>query len=226
MDEKLRRCFREALVTDHEPQPSTDIIWLQDTGHQPFGFWKEKLTEKERLLLMMIYDEYLHVPLPQTEAEKAWADVLLNGQEELPEMSEVRLIHFHLEQTIDDFESFHEVWYSIIGQQAPVLWRNQNHGFVVTEELKHEEEPEYSSFIEAISTDFYVDLTLLIGSPCHESTVRRQYEWEVRCFQAALNSKTNKQIFNEHEAIPYYFMEDMNAEKKQDSLAYLLSPTD
>ncbi|WP_100406525.1 PucR family transcriptional regulator [Bacillus solitudinis] len=223
IQQTLKQHFSDALVTNHPPHPHPDILWLQDDKKQPIGFWKDKITVKERTLLSMLLDDYQHVPQPQSKSEKLWMKWLFDEESTIPQTDLIRFIHFHLDREIEDYDSFQEVWTNVALNETTLLWLDKLHGIIVTEEQVHAETPDYLGFVEAIASDFYVDLTLLIGSTVKTAFSREQFSWENDCFRAVLKANPNKQVFLEHEAIVYYILSTLETKKKHYILEHILS---
>ncbi|WP_165763722.1 PucR family transcriptional regulator [Halalkalibacter urbisdiaboli] len=214
MYQTLKHHFADAIVNNLPAHPHPDILWLQDEHKEPIGFWKSKLTEKEQALLTMLLEKHQHTPQPSSNVEKRWMSWLFQESPNVPQGKTVRFIHFHLDRSIDDYESFQEVWASIATNETAILWIDQHNGLIVTEETE-EETPDYIGFVEAIASDFYIDLSLLIGSNVEVELSKSQFHWERSCFQAAIAANPSKQVFHEHEAIPYFLLDHLPFEQKQ-----------
>ncbi len=224
MDEKIKRQFANAIATERYQQSNSTILWLEDDNQQPIGFIKEKLTDNEQLLLSVMFRSYQPIPALTSLKEKQWSDWLFHQGAKPPRPKSVRMIHFLLEKQIEDTDSFRDVWESVLGSSMVLLWITPTRGIIIFDASSEEDTSDYVSFSEAIATDFYVDLTLLIGSTKHIDQSLTQFSWESSCFEAVLHSKTSKRVYYEYEAIPYLLIQPLSTDQRSAFLDRMLDP--
>lgn len=223
MNEKIKRQFADAISTATY-HPSPDILWLEDDNQQPIGFIKEKLTERELLLLSVMFQSYQPLPLPKPGKEKQWADWLFNQGAQPSNPQSVRMIHFSLEKRIEDIASFRDVWESVLGSSMLLLWTTPTQGIIISDGATEDDDPDYISFSEAIATDFYVDLTILIGAMHDINHSLTTFAWERSCFKAVLYGKTSKRVYYEYEAVPYLLIQSLPSDQRLQFLTRMLDP--
>lgn len=203
--QSLKRQFGQAVTTDPANYHRLDVLWLQDEQSKPIGFYREHLTKREQQLLMLLLPIWKPFPEPETVSEKRWKDWLFQDHSDKvapPTDEAVRFIHFSLAETIDTYSDFYEAWQNQLAGLHTIIWIDSLHGVVI--DHGDDEVNGFSNFVQAIATDFYVDLTLLIGSTCLIDHARSTFNWEQACFKAALPYVNAQHIFKEHEAVPYY----------------------
>lgn len=206
--ESIKRQFEQAITTDPNDFKRLDVLWLQDEQFQPIGFFKEQLTEREQQLLKLLLQPWTPFPSADTPLEKSWHTWLFENISMAPppsSSSTIRFIHFSLDESIDTFTDFHEAWRNQISGTLTLLWIDSLHGVVIQE--GNEEDHDFSSFVQAIASDFFIDLSLLIGSACTVEQARDQFKWEQSCFKAGMPHVNAQHIFYEHQAVPYYLIQ-------------------
>ncbi|WYP27733.1 helix-turn-helix domain-containing protein [Alkalihalobacillus sp. FSL W8-0930] len=206
--ESLKRQFGSAMTTNPSDYHRLDVLWLQDEQSKPIGFYKEHLSQREQQLLLLLLPVWKPYPVPETVSEKQWKEWLFQDPTHpvsAPTHESVRFVHFSLSESIDTYTDFHEAWQNQLPGLHTMIWMDALNGVVI--DRVDDETSEFSHFIQAIATDFYVDLTLLIGSTRTIEQARSTFTWEQACFRAALPHVNKQHIFKEHEAIPYYLIQ-------------------
>ncbi|MDQ0205299.1 helix-turn-helix domain-containing protein [Alkalicoccobacillus murimartini] len=203
--QSLKRQFGQAVTTNSNEYHQTNVLWLQDEQSKPIGFYKDQLTSREQQLLTLLLPAWKPFPEAITVSEKRWKDWLFlesTKHLEVPTTEPVRFIHFSLGESVDTYADFHEVWQNQLVNLHSILWMDSLHGVVI--DTGQDEVNGFRSFVQAIATDFYIDLSLLIGSTVNINEARSRFKWEQACFKAALPHVNAQHIFKEHEAVPYY----------------------
>ncbi|WP_218197400.1 hypothetical protein, partial [Pseudomonas sp. 2995-1] len=79
-----------------------------------------------------------------------------------------------------------------------------------------EEENDEESIIDTITSDFFVQIVLYIGSPITTvELLQNQFNWETSVFHIVRSISPTKRIYHEHEIISYYLLKDMSEETKK-----------
>ncbi|WP_413374622.1 PucR family transcriptional regulator [Alkalihalobacillus sp. 1P02AB] len=202
--DKLKRVFDEVIVKNQRPSAHDSLLWLNIEG-EAIGFNRERLTEKELLLLKELYPKFVHIPEPKTTEENEWNKWFLEERELAPNSASIRFIHFTLEQSIDDYDAFHDIWDSMSEEPSSIIWFSQKNGVVINTNEMDREENDYESLIDAMSSDFYADVTILIGSEVAEPKTE-QFKWEQQCLEYIQGLNPKKRVFHIHEAYVYYLL--------------------
>ncbi|WP_218240593.1 hypothetical protein, partial [Pseudomonas sp. 2822-17] len=95
---------------------------------------------------------------------------------------------------------------SLFPTSPAFLWRNKNEGLLVQAIDEHfEEENDEESIIDTITSDFFVQIVLYIGSPITTvELLQNQFNWETSVFHIVRSISPTKRIYHEHEIISYY----------------------
>ncbi|KGA98050.1 hypothetical protein AJ85_07115 [Alkalihalobacillus alcalophilus ATCC 27647 = CGMCC 1.3604] len=200
--DKLKRVFAEGIVKNQRPSVHDSLLWLNIEG-EAIGFKREHLTEKELLLLKELYPEFVHIPEPKTPEENEWNKWFLGERNLAPNTANIRFIHFTLEQSIDDYDAFHDIWDSMSEEPSSIIWFSQKNGVVINTNEMTREKNDFESLIDAMSSDFYADLTILIGAEVAEPKME-QFKWEQQCLENIQSLNPKKRVFHIHEAYVYY----------------------
>ncbi|GAF65736.1 putative transcriptional regulator [Bacillus sp. TS-2] len=203
--EKLLRLFDSAIIKNSSSQASNNTLRLM-IEEEVIHFDLELLTEKEVLLLKELFNEPITIPAPQSPLEEKWRNWLIHDSPSPPIKSQVRFIHFLLDKSIDDYQAFHEIWDSLLEKTTSIIWISPTYGIVIHIDDTLDDEVEYQSLIEAMSTDFYVNLSLLMGSQTAASNSKSQFLWEKKCFEIAKRHHQKKHYFDEHEASAIFLL--------------------
>ncbi|TSB45804.1 helix-turn-helix domain-containing protein [Alkalicoccobacillus porphyridii] len=206
--QSLKRQFDQAITTNPEDYRRTDVLWLQDDQSQPIGFYKNEITTREQQLLKLLLPQWKPFPIPETVMEVSWSNWLFEESaiDKIPPVvGSIRFIHFSLDESIDTYNDFHEAWQNQISGMLTILWVDSLSGIVIHQ--AEEDENDFLSFVQAIATDFYIDMSLLIGTECTTQQAKQRFNWEQACFRAALPHVNAQHIFYAHQAVPYYLIQ-------------------
>ncbi|MET3505847.1 PucR family transcriptional regulator [Halalkalibacter oceani] len=215
MIEKVKRQFAGAIFPGSYQPDAEGVLWFEGEDEKPLGFVKAKLTENEQMLLSLLLEAYRPLPLPKSLSEKQWADWLFHQGKPPTQPESVQLIHFLLEKQIEDVAAFQQIWESEFDLSMTFLWISPTRGVIVTDARQQDyESPDYLSFCEALSTDFYVDVTLLIGASQPRSLAKSQFQWESACFDRFVAPKKRKRVYYEYELIPYFWLQSLSAQER------------
>ncbi|WP_062050565.1 CdaR family transcriptional regulator [Bacillus sp. JCM 19034] len=221
MNEKILNQFQHAIVTETN-EKYENVLWLEDETKQPIGFLKDQLTDNEQLLLTMLFNPIDSTPKPVSIHEENWSSFLLNDGSQPREPKVIRMIHFTLDKRIDDLDSFRDVWNTILDTPVIIVWTSATRGIIILDTEMEEELPDFISINQAIASDFYVDMTLLVGSSHQVEKTKGRLNWELACMNSLIKAKVIRRVFYEHEAIPYLLLESLTIENREQFLSRLL----
>ncbi|WEG17608.1 helix-turn-helix domain-containing protein [Alkalihalophilus pseudofirmus] len=225
MNEKIKRLFEKAIVPAHITPPHPEVLWLIDDSASLLGFWRDQLNEKETALLTYFYKEYQHTPKAVTYTDKEWRAWLLESDVRQPNIERpVRLIHFHLSESIDDYEALSSTWQEAFPHVITIVWVHQQYGVVVLESIDgYGDEMDIESFAEAISMDFYLDLYTLIGIESTVENSRESFLFQHELFQYLLSKSHPKHVYKEQEVLLLYLMRNSTGKEMDRIIQRLIS---
>ncbi len=213
MDDNIKRLFHDAQVEPSLTPPHSDVLWIHPAGSTPIGFWKDRLSEKEQALLVLLYKEYQHLPQPTSTSDRLWTEWLLHDSTVPPINKDVQFIHLFLDETIDDYPSFSETLHAAIPQTESLVWIDEQYAVLVLLVEDYFDPVDYEGFVEAIATDFYIDLYLMIGLKTEVSQTKAAFEWQRKAFYHLKKNQTKKHVYHEHELIPLDLMRTISKEE-------------
>ncbi|MBU9720746.1 MULTISPECIES: PucR family transcriptional regulator [Bacillaceae] len=215
---RLKKNYSFAIPSNSQDIPPSSRLTVTDIEGTRLTFDKRKLTEDEATLLDTLFNEketdLFH---GKTKLEQLLYDTLLNKQElntsELENhlTTPFRFIYFTVKGTLGNNEQFEEAMKSLFPTSPVCLWRNKSEGFLVQVIDEHfEEENDEESIIDTITSDFFVQIILYIGSPITSmNNIQTHFNWETSVFHIVRGFSPTKRIFHEHEIVPYFLLKDI-----------------
>ncbi|MED3647484.1 PucR family transcriptional regulator [Halalkalibacterium halodurans] len=221
--EQLKRHFQDAIVTfDQEEKSHEDIDWFRTENHDVIGIKRNLITSRERVLLNMLLEPYSLAPQPKTVEEEQWAAWIFKGQGAPPAKGQLQLIHFQLDQPVDQYEAFQEAWTSIGHDSFILLWQSEKTGIVLLFNHSIDDPLALEGFTEALSSDFYFNVFLLVGLPHQTEATPALFRFEQHAFQTAVERKSKQEIWYGVEAIPHLLFSEATTNTKRDLIDHLL----
>lgn len=196
-------------------------------------FDKRELSNDEIMLLETLFFEKADMILePKTPTEKKLFNYLTgNGHEDDEEGIKntisfpCRFIHFTIQGSLADRTDFEDAMKNLFISSHDLLWLTPKSGFFVQaiDEFFEEDIP-IESIVDTIVSDFYVQLSVFIGSPIASfEELKERFTWENEVFEITRQSIPSKKIFFEQEIIPYLLFKDLQDTTKKKLLS-LLAP--
>ncbi|MBU9711286.1 PucR family transcriptional regulator [Evansella tamaricis] len=229
---RLKSNYSFAIPKDANDIPLSSRLTLSDKEGTSITFDKRKLTEEEATLLDTLFNEKLeqsnHGKSPLEENLIGWL-FNLNQQEGDRTLIEknlnfpFRFIHFSIKGVLGDYDEFEEAMKSLFPTSPVLLWRNKFEGILFqTIDAYFEEENDEESIADTITSDFFVQISLYVGSPITSfDTIQSQYNWETSIFHIVRSISPTKRLFLEHEIVPYFLLRDLSDETKKMTLEML-----
>ncbi len=208
MLEKLMKHYRNSITTDISQQ--SGFLWFITDDGEPFGISQSDISDEEsRLLRSMfnIYENDANTPV-YSSAQLKWESIL-SGDESTDEETFYRFVHFFSKQPITDFISFSEAVNGLFPEDA-VLLLNKNHkGGVIIETSKQEFiDTPYEALKDMLSTDFYIDISVYIGSYHHQlAQAKETYEHEQQQFIEVKNQLLPKSVYTIADVVPQLLLQ-------------------
>ncbi|PYZ98871.1 hypothetical protein CR205_09960 [Alteribacter lacisalsi] len=216
MLDKIEKKYAHALAGTGD-EASATLLTLQDEAGRKIKLKRSALTEEEESLLNTLFGGSAgHRAAPVTESDQCWTDLLLNG--ELPDHKSlslpVRFIHFSLKGELSDHEGFTVAVNSLFSSAEALVWSNSSDGVLVQrlDENFEDDQPDQRT-LDALTGDFYVQLSFFSGSPQSESgMLKQQFEQEQRMFKAARTYSPSQHVYHEKEVLSHWLLNSLDNE--------------
>ncbi|WP_096440254.1 PucR family transcriptional regulator [Alteribacter populi] len=229
MFEKLKEKYSHAIVPSGGIAEENDtILTIEDANGAQLSLIENQLSQDEKHLLCTLFTPIEEQAiLPTTKTEQIWTRMLIYKQKPVksPVPLPVRFIHFHVKGNLTDLDGFAEAMHSLFSSTEGLLWKNKEEGVLIQlMDADFEEEAFDESVLDALISDFYVELSIYIGSSQQESSkLAERYEMETETFQTARSFSPSQTIFYEHEVLTHWFLSTLD-EKVKSRLKSLLQP--
>lgn len=164
MLDKLKKHYKNSITTDLSRQ--SGFLWFITNEGEPFGVSKSALSDSEVHLLQSMFDLFENdtVTHTYTFAQSRWKSIL-SGDHSIDEEHFYRFVHFFSKQPITDYASFSEAVNGLFPEDAVLLINDDYKSGVIIETSKQEfSETPYEALKDMLSTDFYIDISVYIGS--------------------------------------------------------------
>ncbi|ADU29707.1 PucR family transcriptional regulator [Evansella cellulosilytica] len=229
---RLKSKYAYAIVDDPYTISSAFRLTVADANGDVLTFDKRQLEFEEKDMLETIFDVIdprSVIASPGIEEDLyTW---LVN--EEDTELSLIkkyislpcRIIHFYIKGSLSEQSDFEEAMKSLFPSSVVFLWLNPFKGILIEKiDNDSDESPTEKSIVDTIASDFYVQLSLYIGTTISSlENLRSQFSWEDRVFDIVKKVIPSKNIFIEQEVIPFLMMNDLTDETKK-TMSEMLSP--
>ncbi|MED4037079.1 PucR family transcriptional regulator [Niallia taxi] len=167
MKQKLLTYFHGAV---EQTTPPSDFQldsyhWFHIDGENGwFGFQKSEMDLSQFDLLKTLFNHYLPEGIMENREETMWSEYLYFGGM-LPDnpCENFRIIQFQINDPHVDKDAIETVFKGFTHSSSMVIWNGANRGIIVERNGNFLEDEEYSSFAEAIQSDFYFTITFYIG---------------------------------------------------------------
>jgi DNA-binding PucR family transcriptional regulator len=214
MLQKLKAHYRDLLTTDLSRQKG--YIWYITKEGAPFGLNQSEISHQEIQLLNTMFDEYKTEPLCYTPLQEKWKS-LLTGDQPQSGQKFYRFIHFFSKQPIMEYTAFLEAVNGLFPLDAILLLNEDFKSGVIIETSKPDNsDTPYEALKDMISTDFYMDLSIYIGSFNNElDLAKTTYQLEKEQFLIVKNSLPPKAVYTAADVIPLLLIQSLGKEAKK-----------
>jgi hypothetical protein len=167
MKHKLLTYFPGAVEQSAPPSliQLIDYHWFHIEGENGwFGFQKNEMNDSQFDLLKTLFQHYMPENNKENTEEFKWSQYLFFGGS-LPEKTceNFRIIQFQINNTPIDKEAVETVFKGFIHRSSIIIWNGANRGSILERDGHFLDDEEYSSFAEALQSDFYFTITFYIG---------------------------------------------------------------
>lgn len=219
MLENLKQHYKDAMTLDKNVT-DTNYEWFRTDLGQTFGILKTALTEKERDLLITLFQQATPTfEDTYTTNERKWFNYLFQSEQNqtpLPtDQVTVRFYYFYLKRPIDDKQNFEEAIRGMINSKL-IIWLSYSNGIII------EEKPSITVDVEMIkdlcgtlTTDLYVETYLYVGQlQKNDADLKEKFTLEQKCFQSLYRSATQEKALTFYEALPLLIMQSPTSIQK------------
>ncbi|WNB91469.1 helix-turn-helix domain-containing protein [Bacillus sp. NEB1478] len=219
---KLKKHYKDSITTNLVHQ--TDYVWFITHAGEPFGIRRSTLSDSELKLLSSMFENYkVETSITYSTAQQKWKD-LISGRTINETIEFYRYIHFFSKQPVSDYFAFSEAVNGLFPDETVLLLNEDQLSGVIIETSKQDvNDTPYEALKDMLSTDFYIDLNIYLGSYNNEQTNAKQtYERERAQFLLIKNNLPPKSIYTTADAIPLLLLQDSSSqllETLQSSLA-------
>ncbi|MFG6496523.1 helix-turn-helix domain-containing protein [Fictibacillus sp. UD] len=210
MLDKLKKHYRNSITTDTSQQ--SGFLWFITDDGAPFGISQSAISDSESRLLRSMFNIYENDTIPAySSAQLKWESILL-GNESTDEESFYRFVHFFSKQPITDFISFSEAVNGLFPEDAVLLLNKDHKGGVIIETSKQEfTDTPYEALKDMLSTDFYIDISVYIGSYHHQlAHAKESFEREQQQFIEVKNQLLPKSVYTIADVVPQLLLQSAN----------------
>lgn len=232
MIEKLKKLYKDSFIISSVGTDENYLWFLTDTGDQ-FGIKKSALSEKEITLLGTLFEVHDIKSNPKTEEQVMWSKYLFSNDSELwtgiPNslFTHCRFIHFRISKPIIDYQNFELAVKALFPSDLIIVWENSQQGIFI-EKISQNSLIEINNLedvVEIFTSDFYIDVHLLIGNVYElVSDVKTRFTFERNAFNTAINYLHKQRVYLLQDIIPILLLENMNPKTKKD-ISFILQET-
>lgn len=222
MYKKLKKYFPS--LQSYETIPSeldSDFTWFMAENGRIVGIDTEELTDKDEALLTMFLEPFDDVFPQITEEEKKWRKFVQTKEDHMDVDMQVdfRFIYFRIPSELLTPLSFKSALNQLFQKETIILWESKTDGVIV--DMKQDELKEFISFNEIIDiliSDLYSKVRFFVG-PYLSSLehVKNYYDRIIEQADVALSYSENN-VVSYLEAIPYFIIEQIQPELKEELL--------
>lgn len=222
MYKKLKKYFPS--LQSYETIPSeldSDFTWFMAENGRIVGIDTEELTDKDEALLTMFLEPFDDVFPQITEEEKKWREFVQTKEDHVDVDMQVdfRFIYFRIPSELLTPLSFKSALNQLFQKETIILWESKTDGVIV--DMKQDELEEFISLNEIIDiliSDLYSKVRFFVG-PYLSSLehVKNYYDRIIEQADVALSYSENN-VVSYLEAIPYFIIEQIQPELKEELL--------
>ncbi|WP_051353038.1 PucR family transcriptional regulator [Thalassobacillus devorans] len=188
--------------------------WFQTDTEEIIGIKKSELSSRESDMLEVFLTPY-HYDTPYiTEREQQWIDLIYHLQSESlkqnhPPIS-FRFVFFKLPDRSADPETFREAIQGLFSEQMPIIWENDQTGFIIEERKSVKDEKlSFEQIIDVFMSDFYKKLSFYVSEFVDDiDDAASHFSWSKQCFYTAQNY-LKKDVTNFIDVLPYVYLEQL-----------------
>lgn len=222
MYKKLKKYFPS--LQSYETIPSeldSDFTWFMAENGRIVGIDTEELTDKDEALLTMFLEPFDDVFPQITEEEKKWRKFVQTKEDHMDVDMQVdfRFIYFRIPSELLTPLSFKSALNQLFQKETIILWESKTDGVIV--DMKQDELKEFISFNEIIDiliSDLYSKVRFFVGPYLSSlEQVKNYYDRIIEQADVALSYSENN-VVSYLEAIPYFIIEQIQPELKEELL--------
>ncbi|MBM7551116.1 PucR family transcriptional regulator [Thalassobacillus pellis] len=225
--EKLKELYPSLIERKKEQEIPKNHAWFLTSDDEIIGIDRDELDGQEADMLGIFLTPYHWEKPENTEREQQWADLLFhekldNRLLENPPI-QYRFVFFIISENPMESESFQEAVQGLFPTAMPLIWEDENTGFIIEEaDENFEESHSYEQIIDVLMSDFYVKLSFFVSdfftdikqAPAH-------FNWSRQCSQVA--QKHLKLSVADHlDVIPFLFLDKLSDRTSENIIEAIL----
>jgi DNA-binding PucR family transcriptional regulator len=221
MLEKLKYLYGEGLIVGSrgKVQNPERYNWYTSEEGETFGVLSSLLNTNEESLLQLFLKPAEDEAYTLSEEQRYWKSLLFDRTipDEESLLHSFRLIHFSLKHNDVERADFCEAVQGLFPSKVIILWESVDQGvFVEIVEENEDLSLPYEQIANALMSDFYMDLTLYIGSVCSNlHDAHKQFEIEKKLFNIAQHYMPKENVYQIQKVVPYLLFDQMSTTTKQ-----------
>ncbi|PYZ94093.1 hypothetical protein CR194_00695 [Salipaludibacillus keqinensis] len=215
MYDRLQRYYAHAISDNHLHDANRLSLHLSENRELILD--KTKLTEEEIVLLKTLFDGKEIQLVPEDSQDRLIYEWLIDekqidiGEIEKIISTPVRFIHLHINGELPEREEFAEAVQGLFPSAKTLLWKTIKEAVIIQQiNSEFDEDLSVQSIIDTITADFFVKVSLYIGSPILAcADIFERYEWETTLFSNVIKSFPRKSFFIEQDITNYFLLHNL-----------------
>jgi hypothetical protein len=232
MIEKLKLLYKDSLIISNTRTDKNFVWFLSETG-ETFGIKKSAISEKEITLLSTLFELYDIQSNPKSEEQVNWSQFLFSTNKEkgirIPQSSfnHCRFIHFRISKPIIDLENFELAVKALFPSDLIIVWENSQQGIFIEKITQSSliEVNNLEDVVEIFTSDFYIDVHLLIGNTYElRDDLKSRFSFERDAFTTAVKHLHKQRVYLLQDIIPILLVQKIDSKTKID-ISFALQET-
>lgn len=215
MINQLKQHYAHAISSSSLPSNKQFILSFQENEHIILD--KSLLNEQELALLRTLFHVVEDTPNVHNEKDRHFYEFLIDDKEfetnniiTFP----VRCIHFSIHGEIEDRNDFSEALKGLFSASLSFIWKSPTEGILLQQiDSQFEENILVESIVDTLTTDFFVKISLYIGSPVSDApSLKKQYKWESEAYALVKKQYPSISYFKEQDVTTYVLLNEASSE--------------
>ncbi|WP_078381584.1 PucR family transcriptional regulator [Sutcliffiella halmapala] len=212
MYNQLKRIYKDSLLQASIPHSFDRYEWFLSPSNDYFGIEKNRLEEKETLLLETFLQKVTENQFSLTTTEKWWHSLLFQYEHRVDSSpysvnEYCRFIHFQFSEPFLHKEEWKEALTAFFNSKIELIWETATSGVLIevfSNSPKPDETISFSDIVDTTASDFYTNVKLYLGAiTTINKKTKELYLWEKQCFTLSLKARKKNAIHTFEQAIPY-----------------------
>ncbi|RKL68516.1 hypothetical protein CR203_00200 [Salipaludibacillus neizhouensis] len=227
MFDQLKHHYSHAISSFNLPVERQFIVSFPEKENGQLILDKSLLSDQEISLLRALFQVIEgHIPLHNSQDQKFY-ELLIEKKEMNTEgylYFPIRCIHFSVLGDVGDRSDFSEAMKGLFPASLSLVWKTATDGFLLQQvDSEMDESIALESIVDTIASDFYVKVSLYVGSSVPDtSSLIQQYDWENKAYSLVKRTHPSRSYFIEQDVTTYLLLDDASP----DTIQFILSMLD